>query len=211
MPSIHGRRCAGTPQLTQKYSAADALSRAEQGMADVTAQHQQELRMLLQQLADVVGSKLAVAAATPGQRAVVSRYERILSDWRTDVERAATQLQRAVQRHELLGGAAGAAATASAGENDAATDSLLRERNHIANSMTAAASVIGQAEAVRGDLHGQGRSLRNSSGLVGQIASNVPGLNTLMEHISRRRSRDDKIVAGVTASCLVFILWYVLG
>jgi golgi SNAP receptor complex member 1 len=120
-------------------------------------------------------------------------------------------LRRARERHELLGGG-GAAAPGSGGLTDASgMDSLLRERGHIQNSMNAAASAIGQAEAVRSDLHWQGRSLRSTGGVMGQIAGAVPGLNSLIDQIRKKRSRDDKIVAGVVASCILFTLWYLFG
>lgn len=90
-------------------------------------------------------------------------------------------------------------------------DSLLRERNHIQNSMSAASSVLGQAENIRQDLHWQGRSLRSTGSLMGQIASNIPGINHLVDQIRRRRLQDDKVVAGVIATCVVFTLWYMFG
>jgi Golgi SNAP receptor complex protein 1 len=88
---------------------------------------------------------------------------------------------------------------------------LLRERNHINNSLNAAGGVIDQAEAVRTDLRLQGRGLRNTQGLLGALTTNIPGLNTLVEQIRRKRSRDDKIVAGVIATCILFTLWYLFG
>lgn len=212
--------------LTQKYStssssssgatSADVLSRAEQGFhssslqQDVTA-YQQDIQLLFQQLTDLIAKKLAPAAVTPSQRAVTARYQDVLQDLRADFDRSSLALQRARDRHELLGGAANQNSNSGNGNNNAAMDSLLRERNHIHNSMNAVGSVIGQAEAVHSDLHGQGRSLRSTGGILGQIAGNIPGLNSIVEKIRQRRSSDDKIIAGVIASCIVFTLWYVLG
>jgi golgi SNAP receptor complex member 1 len=194
--------------LTQKYSGTDALSRAEQGLQQDLTAYQQDIQFLFTQLTDLIGKKLSPAAVTPSQRAVCQRYQDVIQDLKADYEKSVQILKRARERHELLGGAV---SPNSGNGNDPAMDSLLRERNHISNSMNAAASVIGQAEAVRSDLHGQGRSLRNTGGVMAQIAGNIPGLNTIVEHIRRRRSQDDKIVAVVIASCIVFTLWYVLG
>jgi Golgi SNAP receptor complex protein 1 len=94
---------------------------------------------------------------------------------------------------------------------DANMEHLLRERNHIGNSLNAANSVLGQADSIRADLHGQGRSLRGSQSLMNQLTTNIPGLNHLVDQIRRKRSRDDKIVAAVIASCVVFTLWYMFG
>jgi golgi SNAP receptor complex member 1 len=214
-------------QLTQKFSASsDALSRAEQGNSyndndnnsthnhgDVMAQ-QQEIQSLFAQLTDLIAKKLTPTAVTPAQRAVTTRYHDVLSDLRADFDRATIHYQRARDRYELLGGGGGANAVAppsSSNGDSAAMEVLLRERNHIHSSLNAVSSVLGQAEAVRSDLHGQGRSLRNTSGIMGQIAGNIPGLNTIVDAIRRRRSSDDKVVAAVIALCIFFTLWYVFG
>jgi golgi SNAP receptor complex member 1 len=211
-------------QLTQKFSSSsDVLSRAEQGNSydansnsnsshnhgDVMAQ-QQEIQSLFAQLTDLIAKKLTPTAVTPAQRAVTTRYHDVLSDLRADFDRATVNYQRARDRYELLGGGANAAPSSSNGDS-AAMEALLRERNHIHSSLNAVSSVLGQAEAVRSDLHGQGRSLRNTSGIMGQIAGNIPGLNTIVDAIRRRRSSDDKVVAVVIALCIFFTLWYVFG
>lgn len=171
---------------------------------------QQEITRLMGQLQELIQTQLVPAAVTPSQRAVGNRYREIWQDLKTDYDKSCTALQRTKERHELLRGAS------SAGDsNDNAEDpgmaSLLRERNHINNSMNLAQDVLGQAEGVRSDLRWQGRSLRATGGVLGQLTSNIPGLNHLVEQIRRKRSRDDKIVAGVIASCIVFTLWYLFG
>jgi golgi SNAP receptor complex member 1 len=170
---------------------------------------QQEIHSLFAQLTDLIAKKLTPTAVTPAQRAVTTRYHDVLSDLRADFDRATVNYQRARDRYELLGGAN--AAPSSSNGDSAAMEALLRERNHIHSSLNAVSSVLGQAEAVRSDLHGQGRSLRNTSGIMGQIAGNIPGLNTIVDAIRRRRSSDDKVVAVVIALCIFFTLWYVFG
>jgi len=160
-----------------------------------------------QQLQEVI-SKLSSAAVTPSQRAATKRYQDIFSDMKRDYDKAVASYQRAAARHELLGDAA---PNSAGNEKHDATDTLLRERGYINNSLNAAAGVIGQAEAVRSDMYSQGRSLRNTGGLMGQIAANVPGVNTLIDNIRRKRLQDDKIVAATVAFCVVFTLWYIFG
>lgn len=206
-------------KLTQKWSAAtqstdlgNSLSRAEQGLTenstDAIASLQIEIPRLFSQLHDVIHGRLIPAATLASQRAVGNRYRDILQDLQTDYDKTLTVLRRAKERHELL---AGAAASSTEEGRDLGMESLLRERNHINNSMNAAASVLGQAESVRQDLRWQGRSLRSAGTLITAITSNIPGLNGLVEQIRRRRSRDDQIVAGVIASCILFTLWYLFG
>jgi golgi SNAP receptor complex member 1 len=191
----------------------DALARAEEGSSslwDEEAALQPEVTRLIQRLQDLISSRLAASATTSSQQASVKRYREIALDLRGDFDKSIVSVRRAKERRELLGSSSVTAAS-GAGGVDPAMEHLLRERNHIQNSMNAAASVIGQADAVRQDLYGQGRSLRGTGALMAQLTSNIPGLNTLVEQIRRRRSRDDKIVAGVIASCIVFTLWYVFG
>lgn len=203
-------------QLAQKLNQSAIshdLSMTEQGTSkvvswDEAASLQQEIERLLTHLQDLIQGRLTQAALSPSQQAVVGRYRDIMMDLRSDLEKSQQIVRRAAERRELL---QGSSATSVQSGNDPAMDHLLRERNHIQNSMNAAGGVLGQAEAVRSDLRYQGRSLRNTQGLIGQITGNVPGLNTLIENIRRRRSRDDIIVAGVIASCILFTLWYMFG
>ena len=90
-------------------------------------------------------------------------------------------------------------------------DALLRERGHIHNSMNVASSTLAQAEGIRDDLQWQGRGLRNTGSIMASMTQSIPGMNRLVEAIRTRRSRDDQIVAGVIAVCIVFTLWYIFG
>mmetsp|Transcript_6592 Transcript_6592/g.13598 ORF Transcript_6592/g.13598 Transcript_6592/m.13598 type:complete len:231 (+) Transcript_6592:265-957(+) len=203
-------------QLAQKLNQSAIshdLSMTEQGTAaslswDEEATLQQEIQRLLNHLQDLITGRLAQASRSPSQKAVVNRYREILLDLRGELEKSRQTVRRAAERRELL---QGASSTAIQSGNDPAMDHLLRERNYINNSMNAAGNVIDQAEAVRTDLRFQGRSLRNTQGLLGALTTNIPGLNTLVEQIRRKRSRDDMIVAGVIATCILFTLWYIFG
>jgi golgi SNAP receptor complex member 1 len=169
---------------------------------------QQEIQRLLSNLQDIISSRLPTFASGPSQQAVVTRYRDILLDLRADFEKSRQTVRRASERKELLGSTSGAGLSSGM---DPAMEHLLRERNHINNSMNAAHNVIGQADAIRSDLRLQGRSLRSAGSMLGQLTTHIPGLNHLVDQIRRKRSRDDKIVAAVIASCITFTLWYVLG
>jgi len=191
------------------------LSRAEQGHLgsssfwDEESSLQAEITRLKNHLQDLIQNQLSRSAATGSQIAMVQRYREILQDMVSDFSKSQLLVQRARERKELMGSAS--AGVGSGSSTDPAMEQLLRERNHIHNSMNAANSVLGQADSVQQNLRSQGRSLRNTGGLLGQITTNVPGLNHLVDQIRRRRSRDDKIVAGVIAFCICFTLWYAIG
>jgi len=196
-------------------SAVDTLSMAEEGgngiksLFDEESSLQPDLQRLIGRLQDLISGRLTSAAGnSPQQLAAVKRYREILLDLRSDYDKSLQAVRRSKERYELL---SDANIGSQSSQKDQAMEHLLRERNHIANSMNAAQQVIGQADAVRSDLYSQGRSLRGTGALMQQLTTNIPGLNTLVDQIRRRRSRDDKIVASVIASCVVFTLWYLFG
>ena len=177
-------------------------------MWDEESTLQSDLQRLIQRLQDLISARLTAAASTSSQQASVKRYREILLDLKSDFDKCSATVRRTKERQELM---AGASSAAGGHANDPAMDHLLRERLHIQNSMNAANNVIGQADSIRSDLYGQGRSLRGANSLMNQLTTNIPGLNHLVDQIRRKRSRDDKIVAGVIATCVTFTLWYVFG
>ncbi len=187
---------------------------AESGMSSVedeaTLRH--DIQRTLTLLQDLVTTQLQPAADKVGSQSatlLVKRYREILFDLSGDFEKSRQAHQRKQERAKLL---AGARTSLDAGSgDDPAMDHLLRERNHIGNSMNAAASVINQASEVRAELRNQGVSLQNSQSTMGRIMGNIPGINTVVERIRRKRSKDDMILAGVIASCILFTLWYLFG
>jgi type II secretory pathway component PulM len=214
---------AGAATASSSTAAPTSLNRAEQGQGNATAASilkqqwdeeavlRQDMSLLIAQLQKLVGVDMLKQATTPHATAIVNRYQTILSDLRADMDKTVTRVRQAKERQELMGGNNNANSVTGMNVQDPAMEHLLRERNHIHNSQRAADSVLGQADNIRSDLRTQGRSLRSTGSLLGQITQNVPGLNHLVEHIRRRRSRDDYIVAGVIASCILVTLWYVFG
>jgi golgi SNAP receptor complex member 1 len=137
---------------------------------------------------------------------VVKRYREILFDLTGDYTKAHQGWQRSQERMELF---KGADRSKSNGEGqDPAMDHLMRERNHIQNSLNGANQTLEQAFSIRADLAAQRSGLGRITSGVGVIVSSIPGLNGLVDAIRRRRSRDDQILAGVIASCILFTLWY---
>jgi Golgi SNAP receptor complex protein 1 len=171
---------------------------------------QSDIQRLIQRLQDLISGRLTASASTSSHQVAVKRYREILLDSKGDFDKCSATLRRTKERQELMAGGANNSAI-SGNANDPAMDHLLRERNHIENSMNAASSVIGQADSIRSDLYNQGRSLRGTNSLMSQLTTNIPGLNHLVDQIRRKRSRDDKIVAGVIATCVAFTLWYMFG
>jgi golgi SNAP receptor complex member 1 len=226
-------------KLIQKFSGStDALSRAEGGglsssntssslssstpssssiQQDIVL-YQQEIPILITTLNDIIHKKLSVTAVTPSQRAIITRYEQVLRDIKLDYDRSKQQYIRYYERNELFttttnhsNGNNTTSGNGSDSNNDPAMDALLRERNSLQSSMNHTNTVISQAEHIRMELHGQGRALRNTNSIIGQMTSYLPNVNTLIDTIRRRRHSDDTIVAIVIAICITFTFWYLFG
>lgn len=159
-------------------------------------------------MADLVNTKMAPIAVRTGRTQhslLVKRYREILFDCTTDYEKTRASVARQRETAELFAGAN----TGEAGEGE--TDQLLRERNAIGNSMKGVSSVLGQAEEIRSDLKSQGMALRGTSAKVLAIAQHVPGVNKLIDHIRKKRNRDDMVVSGIVGACILFTLWYIFA
>lgn len=192
----------------------DSWNRLESGQANgantdkeqaATLQH--DIQRSLQALQDWIATRLDPAAETSHHRLVVKRYREILFDLTGDYQKAQQMWQRSQERMELF---KGANRSQSDGEvDDPAMQSLMRERNHIQNSLNGAQQTLAQASAVRADLSQQRMSLGRVTTGISTIVGAVPGINGLIDAIRRKRSRDDKILAGVIATCIAFTLWYI--
>ena len=171
-----------------------------------------DIQRTLAALSDLIQTKLAPAAERSGKsqhQLLVKRYREILFDLTGDFQKTSALFTRKKEQLELFAGAN--TTPGNANEQDEAMQHLMRERNHIMNSIDASAAVIHQAAEIHSDLRSQGMSLRGVQGTILRITSNIPGLNRLVETIRRRRSRDDMILSGVIAACILFTLWYIFG
>jgi len=167
-----------------------------------------DIQRTLTTLQDLVTTQLQPKAEKLGKSVLVKRYREILFDLSGDFEKSRQAHTRKAERAKLLEGAAANTTSSALSMDPNGMDHLMRERNHIANSQSAAANVIHQATEIRNELRSQGLSLGRAQSMMGQIASNIPGINTLVEQIRKKRSRDDMVVVGVIASCILFTLWY---
>jgi len=193
---------------------------AESGMAGSTntvastaedeAAQRHDIQRTLTTLQDLVSTQLQPKAEKLGKSLLVKRYREILFDLSGDFEKSRQAHTRKVERSKLMEGA-NKNGPSSLNVDQQGMDHLMRERNHIHNSTSAAANVINQATEIRNDLRSQGLSLGRAQGMMGQIANNIPGINVLVDSIRKKRSKDDMIVIGVIASCILFTLWYLFG
>jgi Golgi SNAP receptor complex protein 1 len=170
-----------------------------------------DIHRTMSTMTELINTKMAPAAERTGRSQhslLVKRYREILFDCGADFNKTSASVQRRREAMELFRGAN--TNTTSEG-GDPAMEQLLRERNAIDNSMKSASSVLNQAAGVRSELRSQGASLRGVTGTMAAIANNIPGVNTLIDKIRQKRQRDDRVVSGVVAGCILFTLWYLFG
>jgi Golgi SNAP receptor complex protein 1 len=184
-------------------------SSCHEGSTEDEAALRHDIQRTMATLQDLVDTQLQPTAERSGKSLLVKRYREILFDLSGDFEKSRQAYNRKMERAKLLGGAG--SKKSSLEIHSSGMDHLMRERSHISNSQSAATAVINQAVEIRNDLRSQGMSLGRAQSMIGQIAGNVPGINTLVEQIRRKRSKDDMIVSGVIASCILFTLWYFFG
>jgi len=212
--------------LAQKSNAQSSASSAgggnnawnqmEQGQTggpsdkDQATALQHDIQRSMQALQDWIATRLDPAAETSHQMLVVKRYREILFDLTGDYSKAQQVFQRSQERMELFKGA-NRQNSGGGDSDDPGMDSLMRERNHIQNSSNMAHQTLAQASQIRADLASQRMGLGRVTSGIGTIVSSVPGLNGLVDAIRRKRSKDDKILAGVIASCILFTLWYLFN
>mmetsp|Transcript_25382 Transcript_25382/g.51222 ORF Transcript_25382/g.51222 Transcript_25382/m.51222 type:complete len:307 (-) Transcript_25382:190-1110(-) len=170
-----------------------------------------EIHRTMATMTELINTRMAPAAERTGRSQhalLVKRYREILFDCGADFNKTCSTVARRREAMELFRGAT----VNSGGEGqDPAMEQLLRERNAIDNSMKSATSVLNQAASVRTELRSQGASLRGVSGTMATILGNIPGVNTLIEKIRKKRQQDDRVVSGVVAGCILFTIWYLFG
>lgn len=169
-----------------------------------------DISRTLGQLNDLINTKMAPAAEKSNKAQhslLVKRYREILFDSTNDFKKTSGAIHRKRESMELFSGATGDGMQAE----DPAMEQLLRERNAIGNSLKSASSVLNQASDIRNELRNQGMALRGAGTKVLNMAGKIPGLNGLIDNIRRRRGRDDMVVSGTIATCILFTLWYILG
>ncbi|GMH57101.1 hypothetical protein TL16_g02290 [Triparma laevis f. inornata] len=204
-----------TPQVTQrlstKYDLTSSPSDLESGpdsedtrsLSDLST----EITTLLSQL-DTLTSQMKSLSSPSGQQSlIVKRFTEISADFRSDYNRRTTSLQSKKNRYDLLS----SSSLQSGSANDSDTSHLLRERTALNSSLTSSHSIINQASEIFTSLKTQRVNLQGSGTRVRGIASNVPGINQIVEGIKKRKQRDNMILGAVIAFCVLFTMWYMFG
>jgi Golgi SNAP receptor complex protein 1 len=162
--------------------------------------------------------RMASAATRSQHHILVKRCREITYDFQSDYNKVRHGVQRRKDTLELFNGASGNGAKSQfqiesgSGDGDSGDmEHLLRERNHITNSTNATKNILGQAGETYNELKNQRRALTGVTGNLVSMAQAIPGVNRVIEQVRAKRNKDDLIVAGVIAGCILFTLWYVFS
>ncbi|KAK3059487.1 hypothetical protein LTS18_010759, partial [Coniosporium uncinatum] len=96
----------------------------------------------------------------------------------------------------------------AANPEDAEADYMLDERRRIDNSNSMADSVLSQAYAVNESFGFQRESLASINRRIVGAASQVPGINTLIQRIGAKKRRDGIILGSFIAVCFLLFLYF---
>ena len=207
---------------TSKWPANGTSSNQQQQRKEdeeLELQYTTDIQRTLSSLTDLIQTQMAPLTEKTGKSQhalLVKRYREIVFDSTADFKKIHANMARRRETLELFRASSSPPSSFNSlininntenNNNNSEMDYLYRERNAIGNSMRTASSVLGQAAQIHDNLRHQGQSLRSVGGTVVQMASNIPGLNYVMDAIRRRRSREDTILSLVIASCILFTLW----
>lgn len=174
-----------------------------------------ELDTLISQLSssvDALTSKLDDPSTPPttAQLHAVQRHREILFDYTRDFRRSKSNIRHAIDRRDLLGNVQGdinAYRAAHASDSDA----LLAERGRIDNSHSMMDRTLEQAYATRSEFADQRSTLEGIGTRMSGTAAQVPGLNSVITLIGRRRRRDSVIMGCLIGFLTVLLLMYTSG
>ena len=202
-----------------RHSAPSSGGKSSEALNEEETALAADINRTISSMTDLIERRMMPCAERTGRSQhtlLVKRYREILFDCSADFKKTSAAVARKREQAELFrgantGGGGNGSGGGGNGGRDEGMEHLLRERSAIGNSLRAADDVLGQAAEVQSELRTQGSSLRGAQGTMLAIAANVPGVNQLIDKIRKKRNKDDIIVSGVIAFCILFTLWYVLG
>jgi len=146
---------------------------------------------------------------------VLRRFENVYSDYCAEYAKLSSRLQKARDTSDLFqykdgqGRNQTAIGGSGSNENSSATDKLLRERSGIASSLKGVNEVISQAYEAKDSLFSQRSSLGGAQqGLMGMVRA-VPTFNRLISAVSKKKDRENLIIAAFVSVLAIFTIWWV--
>lgn len=92
-----------------------------------------------------------------------------------------------------------------------ARELLIKEKNTVQQTIGQLSITIEEATATVESLSQQRQRLSNASSIATQIRKRFGTVGVALKQIGRTQLRNSGILAGVTGSCLLFVLWWIFG
>lgn len=163
-----------------------------------------EIDALLSRLSDVNSAlSSTLSGASDARSHTLARHRDILHDFMQEYRRLSSVLGAARDRAGLLGNSANVALNGGG-----STGLLLRERSILERSHNAVEDVVSQAHGVAASLTQQRNLFDSIDNRLAALGQRFPVVNSLLNAIRRRKNRDNVLLAGVLAGCVLLILIY---
>jgi len=178
--------------------------RTESQLRDILSRRE----TLIAQLTRLLDSESALTSSALKQNNL-SRHREILTQHQTELSRLKSGIASSRQKANLLTSVRSdieSYRASNPGQEEA--DYMLDERARIDRSHSVADTVLAQAYAVNESFGIQRETLARVQQRMVGVASQVPGINSLIGRIGAKRRRDGIILACFVAFCFLMLLWF---
>jgi golgi SNAP receptor complex member 1 len=163
---------------------------------------------LIAQLNRLLDSESALTASALKQNNF-SRHREVLLDHKRELKRLKSSISESRDRQHLLSNVrSDIDAYRSSNPAEAEAEYMLQERGRIDNSHNMMDSVLSQAYAVNESFGVQRETLASINRRIVGAASQVPGINGLINRIGAKKRRDGIILGGFIALCVLMLLYF---
>lgn len=149
------------------------------------------------------------ASASALKSTNLARHREILTQHGAELRRIKSQISSTRDRANLLSNVrSDINAYRSQHPEDAEAEYMLQERGRIDNSHSMADSVLSQAYAINENFGLQRETLANINRRIVGAASQVPGINGLIQRIGTKKRRDGIILGSFIAFCFLMFFFF---
>ncbi|ORY06077.1 Golgi SNAP receptor complex member 1-like protein [Basidiobolus meristosporus CBS 931.73] len=176
---------------------------------------EENIEALLDKLSNIVSTMDTIVNETeqslinPSMLHLLQRHRDILYDYNKEFKKTQANVEAARKHQELLGGSRYEVTSFGTRQHNDEFDQLLAERDRIDNSSTMIDMTLEQAYSTQESLIQQKGILANAKQRMSSVTNQLPGINSLIGRIGRRKRRDTIILSIVIAVCLFLLLMYI--
>ena len=204
-----------TESLFHTYSQYSSASNLPEKPSEEESRNEVEIEELLEkregliaQLARLLDSESALSTSSLKQNNL-SRHREVLTEHRQELRRLRSSVAEARDRQHLLTNVRSdidAYRSSNPGEEEA--EYMLQERGRLDNSHNVIDGIISQAYSINENFGLQGETLASINRRITSAASQIPGVNGLIQRIGAKRRRDGIILGSFIAVCFLMLYFF---